>query len=846
MRRHRQRVDDDGGFALPFVLLVTMMVCVGVATTLSVTTPGITRARDDANAQRAAAAARAAIDDAEAWLEGDTVCRSTTRICAKAFDTDSRNLVRPALSALGASVYWKIDHTATTDGYLRVRASSTVDRSTRTAVADLALAPSILSFGYYSDYESQSPAALMESSPTRSIYFDNSNYTQYISAVTTANKSTTVSAPLSAGWDGVTTNDTAICGQHWWNDGTTKGRGSTYTTPGATAYTESATLSTSGMKALTRAGGCDVVFTTGQTFDGPIYTRDAIYISNGSGNGPLFKAAVKTGWGYADHVVPKPASASKPWLGDSPASGSQTPSLATFDLQLPTDIGTEGVAANACVYSGPTRVVLNSDGTSTVTSPRTTGKNAASDPACYPGVVPATGLSRFVVPATAGGGTLLARTIGTAPAAGTAWPVTGTKSTIAATSANSVFFQRASGATTPDQSNTSAASAWTGKWTKSPAGTTCANAATDGTDQKKFECEAGVTFAVFQTQVQNALTAGTCATATPANQPGCVTALVNGLLPKPSGVTYLATAAASTSPAGTTKSFGATPTAPQASDALFVNTAGTASQESSTLTAVPLTVTRQVGSGTKVSQFTFTATQTAWAVTTTGTATSYFPNTADVTPYAASTGTNAPGDLYVDGTNHGKHSLLADNDVVVTNNVVDASSDTDVDALNLVAGGDIRNYNPVSCLSTAATASIANTAAGFCPNDLTGLSTSSNGQVGNGTLTQYNPAKQYVNINSPADREVDAALFALTGSLRSDNYNRGVKMGNLLVKGGLYQSHRGANGQNVATSGAVVQLGYFLNYQYVDLRKAALPYEPTTRTKTGRVWRVVSITGGTS
>ena len=87
-----------------------------------------------------------------------------------------------------------------------------------------------------------------------------------------------------------------------------------------------------------------------------------------------------------------------------------------------------------------------------------------------------------------------------------------------------------------------------------------------------------------------------------------------------------------------------------------------------------LAVTRQTYSngtwGGTTPQFKLTVTSTTWAVATASTATSYFPSVRDVTQYASSANPSvAAGDLYVEGTNQGRLSLLADNDVVVTGDV---------------------------------------------------------------------------------------------------------------------------------------------------------------------------------
>ena len=140
-----------------------------------------------------------------------------------------------------------------------------------------------------------------------------------------------------------------------------------------------------------------------------------------------------------------------------------------------------------------------------------------------------------------------------------------------------------------------------------------------------------------------------------------------------------------------------------------------------------------------------------------------------------------------------------------------------------------------------------------------------------GTLKTAHPARQYCNgagdttCGSSADsacdhgdntdRTIDAAVFALNGSLLTDNYNRGCAMGKLTVTGGVYENHRGATGQEWEISNATgasnrSYSGYKLQVDYVSYAQAGLPYVPALRTGTPNApWLVVSeaaSTGGAS
>jgi hypothetical protein len=307
-------------------------------------------------------------------------------------------------------------------------------------------------------------------------------------------------------------------------------------------------------------------------------------------------------------------------------------------------------------------------------------------------------------------------------------------------------------------------------------------------------------------------------------------------------------------------------------DSIFAST-GAAAQEAATKTPIALTVSRQTygcvnasgtiigallgctlgspGWGNSTPQFSVTVTQSKWAITTPAGGASYFPDVNDVTQYNAGSGgataTNAPGDLYVEGPNQGKLSLIAANDVVVTGDITNTSATASNDAVDIVAGQNVRNYHPVTCADQTA-ADINATDAGWCPNDISGLY---RGVLeSNGVLDATHPAKQYTNLTTGTARRIDAAMFALSGSFLTDNYNRGVALGTLTVNGGLYQSHRGANGvqwefQTYDTKRATS--GYSLQYHYVDLQHSGLPYAPpATGGSTARVWTVVSVSAGAS
>ncbi len=932
---------EDGGFALIFVLMIITVITTAVATTLAVAAPNIINAKVDQDAKGALAAAQAGIDDVVAYLQSQQPCRYTTKVCTQALGASSAALHRAnTVPGTNETFSWTTDPALTSEYYVRVHSTGTADGVSKKLVADVALASSILSYVYYTDYESQSPSFLYDYFAARTVKLSDSTTYSKINATSNTGRRISVTSPTTVHWNGPATSGTnpypaSICAQHWYAEGTSSpGR---YTYGGSSVWGETGSINSKG---VTRTSACDVVFTTGMTFDGQIYTRDAMLISDATygGAGPIFKQPVWTLWGSAGHNTPN--AGGTPWRRDASAGGnlsstSQVPQVATLDLQLPSDIGTTGLPDDYCLYRGPTRVKLNGDGTATVTSPGTTTRNAASDPGCYPSGSLAGGIVDFDLDyQTVGNGVIYAQDLGTKPSSG--WSNSGQKATTTPGPSTAVFYLPGSGgATSPDKADTSAAPsstctstvkysasaswpcAWTGVGTSTDATSTTGwsaytSSSTSGkcnntfaaNDRELFECEYSHTtgsalppanqYGTVRGLIQSDVNAGTCLTGTTTAQGTCLAALVNARLqtantgqhaynyamPASGDHRYLVTAATpGTSSTGTAQSVGSAPAGPMASDPIFAST-GTPAQEAATKTPITLTVSRQTygcvngsgsivgnlillisgllgcltgspGWGNSTPQFTFTATQSVWAITSPASGASYFPDVMDATQYnigpGGATATDAPGDLYVEGDNQGKISLVASNDVVVTGDISDTSTDPSKDGVDIVAGQNVRNYHPVSCVDQTA-ADLNTTDPGWCPNDISGLY---RGVLEtNGVLNSTHPAMQYDNMTSTTSRRIDAAVFALSGSFLTDNYNRGDPLGPLNLNGGLYQSHRGANGvqwefQTYDTKRATS--GYSLQYHYVDLQHTGLPYAPPVGSgNAARVWNVVSVSAGGS
>jgi hypothetical protein len=446
---------------------------------------------------------------------------------------------------------------------------------------------------------------------------------------------------------------------------------------------------------------------------GGYYSNDAMLLSNSfpGGTGPTFDQPVTTGWRFDASAGGMCGTASGQNyrsfeltcagypinVGGSPNPNSKYPTVQYVSQGPAIPAGTPSIPTDGCVYNGPTRVVLNGDGTATVTSPQTTtawisANAAARPPQCYPGAG-ASGMALQVVNLTSPVAihVLEAANNGGSPTTpavahgSSGWNTTGQRVGDAPSTANSVFYMAsgtagsATGSTTTTVSATDAGyapstgtspatgqdGAWTPQWTAYSTGTSCSTA-TPGTDLKFFNCKYpagsysdsyralraavraelaanGATYS-SATALQSYLTkllapynSADAANATPSNPDNTSFRWTASVVQDTGATDGCTPGAAQSTPTGST------PIAPPTSDHLFASTPGSTATTTSTntvcLTAV---ITLQVGqsSGSKtawsspIPQLKFTETYGKATPTTTVTpAVSSFPDMADVTQY---------------------------------------------------------------------------------------------------------------------------------------------------------------------------------------------------------------------
>jgi hypothetical protein len=728
---------DDSGFALVYVLLVCTVITLAVTMSLVVTGSNVVPAVHATDNAEATGAAEAGLQRYLAFLSANCTTFNTTA-CSSINGTPVTSTVAGG-DGLGSSTFTTTvlnPSTYIADGFLRVRSVGTSNTGTRTLIADMAGSPGLLRYTYFSKYETLSSNFLTNYYGTRTVAMVND--AKGTAAVAAANNATVpVTAGSTVGWTAPSSltspygYDTSVCDKLYYDDASNSG-----TSGRATIEANSRTSLPTGTDwAETGTNGslflpCQIAFTTGQSFNGPVYTRDEPYLSAGvpGGAGPKFTVSAgdlaggllalgtsytPPGGGNVYH--------SFPIIGGSPNGASTTNGINTYakKLSLPTS-ASDALAGATCVYTGPTRITV-SGATATIMSPLT----AAGSSTCNKNTssLSGTGVTSAQVPIATT--SIYVQNVGS-----------GSSGTYA-TSANPIF-SLSSGTADPSSSATTSTVAGTSNWSSYTPGAACGTVAT--TDQKSFECAlatgatsgATYTWAALQTKASalmtaytptssltndltavvdntlgyynvpwtNAATAPTTGTLntyrykiTPAASDttvtpavgcpvtaGTTTGLTNASLAAPTGDAFLASQGAGTeSKTVTCAETTSTATVVRQTYGCYNILLGT--YDSATTSAMSCNGLESAkwgstvnGAGNTTPQFTMTATRyvqnTSYALTAQGV--SAFPDSNDITQYPIwnAAKTTAPGDVYIEGTGEtGRLSVIAENDIVVTGNL---------------------------------------------------------------------------------------------------------------------------------------------------------------------------------
>lgn len=440
-RRRLARGEDDG-FALVFVLLVTMLIMVGVGTMLTVVAGNILPAEHSQDSETALAAAQAGIEDYVGFLNAH--CRTFDTTSCTSVSADPVDGTVGGADGAGTATYERTVLNAasyTDDGFLRVQSTGHAASGTRTLVADLQAVPSFLRFAYYSKYETLSGNYLDSYLPSgRSI------------AMTSSDAKSLAGGSGSVTWSADPNDDTSICDQLYYASGDGAGRESMkLARAGLPTGTDFAQTSAAG----TLYEPCEVTFNSDMSFNGPVYTHDAPYLSygnNGSTSGPTFIVPtnedlppVSTGWTGASSLHYR----TFPIIGGGPSSSStgyatnSTVQYRNYPIELPASVDASKLGT-PCIFVGPTRVLL-SGSTATVTSPATTGAQTGADPSCY---THQNAAGQYLVDYTSAGGGVIyvANQSGSDPS-----KYTGQTPSATASSANTAFYlSNGAPATSPD------------------------------------------------------------------------------------------------------------------------------------------------------------------------------------------------------------------------------------------------------------------------------------------------------------------------------------------------------------------------------------------------------------
>ena len=907
--RRRLRGERDEGAALIVVMMIStvLLIVLGAAGATLVSQIGPTGQSVDGGA--AVAAAEAGIEDFVSTVNNN--CSPVDGFgCPWLATKPSKGVTTVASGSTSNETYtWSV--TATVDGWARVKSVGTSGTQTKSLVADIQATPSFNNFEYFTKFETYPSDFVNSFYGPRNIQITSGNAS-----------GSSLTGPGVLNWQGTCNSNNAsdlshctppsgtvsdfstnICDDLYFPSDNGPGRGTdtawdngnrrpanSLATMGTDStfayYNEHGTFNpTSGSAvAETHTDTCDSSFEPNMEMNGPIYSQDAYLIDRGKDTGnsknsmPIFDGNAYTTWDGTINGVQQPVNPnthghdrSYPNTdGDITTTIDPQPVYTSRVLELPAD-ATKSQALATCVYTGPTRILIKQN-IAFVTSPGTsTGAGA-----CY------TSTGNF----KAGVGVTNAQVPISNSLIYVKNPTSGSPSL--ATRNNPIFNMSTNLQIPSNTSGDTLAGTWTDDSTYSA--TAACPSPVDVTKRRNFDCEASAAnppanvFAAIKNAVDNVVAGSDADSAVQADLVTAIKAkidkanvLVNS---KPSSmnkgdVRYQVTVGAATSGTATT-------TKPDTqSDAFFQSTAGqgyTKTPKSWAISITRYSCTQNGGcASNKITSTNMltggsTATRIVYTANSPLNSTSRFPwfgkqpgdtgydaaktytdPTNDITQYY-----NGYGDAYVEGTLKGSMTIVAEHDIVATNDIIynNTNLNTTTDGLALVADHDVRIYRPMTCTDDG-TAGV--TTAGFCPDDLTGVYTT---PLQWPLPTNY-PALKYQPDSAPSMTTtgtgvLDATVFALRGCFMMDNFYRGNIGYGVTVDGGLYQYHRGPTSlpyQGRPFQGSNTKMpGVTLTYQYDNMRAGQtdngglrVPWIPTPQDRPSgstRTWNVIAISTG--
>jgi Tfp pilus assembly protein PilX len=931
---------DESGQSLVLVMMIGIMATLMMTTATTALTTQIRPARGSVDSGEATAAAQAGLENFLSWVNTNCpptsgfLCSALkTGITNKSGITDPTN--QQGVVIMGGngltsteSYWWTVTYAVS--GFARVKSVGQVPTNktnpkylTKTLVADVDAMPSFNNFQYYTKYETYSSEFVDNFYSARTV--------QVTGAVSRAGTTLAgTSQPGVLSWAGVCAYDatsnpscdqnhsTNICDDLYypssngpgrgsntaWNNGTRRPSAATQSALGTDSsfayYAENGTFNpTSGSPvSVTHNDTCDSSMEPNMIMNGPVYSQDAYLVDRGKDTGssknsmPNFGGAAFSVWngtingtqqslgvngGYERAYPNTDGQANLLSAYPVDANGNQTfPIYQSNALELPAD-ASDALPLAQCVYTGPTRIVLDKT-VAHITSPLT----PAGSSACYQSTGSFTNVntldSKGQSTTDTSGGVINA----TVPLARTLIYVKNPDASVQPTTANvsSPVFDTATNLTVPPTAYTNSL---TGSWTDDAtySSSSLCPVPADITKRRNFDCETGKAALIKEDVFTNVKAAADTALKSATVSAATMTAAIQAQLSTASqtagttlnSVWYTVSVTAAT-PATTsvTPDTGSDPflqtkaglgyTTTTSTFTVAINRMVCTSANSSGCTkgtSTPIVQGNLVKSTSAANGSPLNSTQNfPWFGKQPGDAgydasKTYTDMDNDVTQYS-----HGYGDIYVEGTTNANVSLIAEHDIVVTNNLV-YGDNVDVNTTNyglaLVADHNVRLYRPMTCQYDG---TLGQTSAGFCPNDYSGVYTDN---VTWPVASNY-PSNMYVPDDAPAitsnaDPTIYATIFTLRGSFMADNFYRGNIGYGVTIYGGLYQYHRGATSlpyQGRPYQGSTTKMpGISVTYNYDNMRAGQavngglrVPYIPPPDGRlTNNTWNIISISTGT-